>query len=217
MNGLKICTLLLALSLSFPSWATDTPNETEGFALLPASEFNTLDLVLSPDPAAIQEVDFVALTEAIQDESVRLLGIAKAENAKRVSMRRSALTDTECLATAMYHEARGEGVRGMTAVAFVIHNRVQNLRYPKNYCAVVLQKSQFSFVTDRNPDNIKSWDIYAKALALSVELLQHNGFERQKSPVGAALFFNSLALSKKALYSYGRKYVATIGNHHFFR
>jgi spore germination cell wall hydrolase CwlJ-like protein len=68
--------------------------------------------------------------------------------------------EVECLARNMYFEARGEGVRGQQAVAFVTINRVRSNRFPNNVCEVVYQartysdgslipnKCQFSWVCD---------------------------------------------------------------------
>ncbi|MFT6945407.1 MAG: spore germination cell wall hydrolase CwlJ-like protein, partial [Yoonia sp.] len=43
----------------------------------------------------------------------------------------------ECLAEALYFEARGETVRGMFAVGEVILNRVDNDSYPNTLCNVI--------------------------------------------------------------------------------
>jgi spore germination cell wall hydrolase CwlJ-like protein len=51
-----------------------------------------------------------------------------------------------CLATAVYFEARGESVEGQLAVARVVMNRAGSGRYPPDYCSVVKQPAQFSFV-----------------------------------------------------------------------
>ena len=51
-----------------------------------------------------------------------------------------------CLATAVYFEARGESVEGQLAVARVVINRAVSLRYPPDICGVVKQPAQFSFV-----------------------------------------------------------------------
>src|SRR5439155_15783232 len=51
-----------------------------------------------------------------------------------------------CLATAVYFEARGESVEGQLAVARVVMNRASSERYPPDYCGVVKQHAQFSFV-----------------------------------------------------------------------
>lgn len=53
---------------------------------------------------------------------------------------------TNCLATAVYFEARGESVDGQLAVARVVMNRAASGRYPSTYCATVRQPAQFSFV-----------------------------------------------------------------------
>ena len=51
-----------------------------------------------------------------------------------------------CIATAVYFEARGETVEGQLAVARVIMNRAVSGRYPATWCEVVKQPWQFSFV-----------------------------------------------------------------------
>lgn len=53
---------------------------------------------------------------------------------------------TNCLATAVYFEARGETLEGQLAVAKVVMNRAASGRYPPSYCATVKQPAQFSFV-----------------------------------------------------------------------
>lgn len=54
--------------------------------------------------------------------------------------------EANCLATAVYYEARGETLEGQLAVAQVILNRTTSGRYPPSICGVVLQPAQFSFV-----------------------------------------------------------------------
>ena len=53
---------------------------------------------------------------------------------------------TNCLATAVYFEARGEAVEGQLAVAKVVMNRAASGKYPTDWCSVVKQPYQFSFV-----------------------------------------------------------------------
>jgi N-acetylmuramoyl-L-alanine amidase len=53
---------------------------------------------------------------------------------------------TSCLATAVYFEARGETAEGQLAVARVVMNRAASGRYPPDWCGVVKQPAQFSFV-----------------------------------------------------------------------
>ncbi len=66
----------------------------------------------------------------------------------------------QCLAEALYFEARGETVEGMVAVAEVILNRVDSGRYPDTVCGVVnqgtgqLHACQFSYTCDGLPETI---------------------------------------------------------------
>jgi hypothetical protein len=54
--------------------------------------------------------------------------------------------EQDCLASAVYFEARGEPIEGQLAVAEVVLNRAQSGRYPATICQVVTQPWQFSFV-----------------------------------------------------------------------
>ncbi|CAA9512137.1 MAG: Cell_wall_hydrolase_CwlJ [uncultured Sphingomonas sp.] len=57
-----------------------------------------------------------------------------------------------CIAVAIYHEARGESLEGQLAVARVIMNRAASGRYPSSWCGTVRQPWQFSFVNPRTGD-----------------------------------------------------------------
>ena len=54
--------------------------------------------------------------------------------------------ERECLAGAVYFEARSEPIEGQLAVAEVVLNRAASGRYPTSICEVVKQPGQFSFV-----------------------------------------------------------------------
>jgi N-acetylmuramoyl-L-alanine amidase len=54
--------------------------------------------------------------------------------------------EANCIATAVYFEARGETLEGQLAVARVIMNRAASGQYPASWCSVVKQPAQFSFV-----------------------------------------------------------------------
>ncbi len=55
-----------------------------------------------------------------------------------------------CIAVAVYHEARGESLDGQLAVARVIMNRAASGKYPSSWCGTVKQPWQFSFVNPRS-------------------------------------------------------------------
>lgn len=168
------------------------------------------DYPISTEPLPPSEQDLML------SSITTMLVKAKEENSRRSVMRNASLSEEECLATAMYHEARGEGELGMKAVAYVIYNRTQNPKWPKSVCGVVLQAHQFSFTNDRNPDNIKQWPVYEKALHMATFLLR-GGFVTQSSPVKNATYFHSLARTAKNAYAFRRPLITKIGNHHFFR
>lgn len=79
------------------------------------------------------------------------------------------LTDeANCVAVAVYHEARGESLEGQLAVAKVIMNRAASGKYPTSWCGVVKQPWQFSFVRNgRFPSVNESSEAWRKALGVT--------------------------------------------------
>jgi N-acetylmuramoyl-L-alanine amidase len=76
--------------------------------------------------------------------------------------------ETNCLATAVYFEARGESVEGQLAVARVVMNRAASGRYPPDWCSVVKQPAQFSFVRHGEfPQADTNCDAWRKAEAIA--------------------------------------------------
>jgi N-acetylmuramoyl-L-alanine amidase len=73
-----------------------------------------------------------------------------------------------CIATAVYHESRGETLEGQLAVARVIMNRAASGKYPASWCGVVKQPWQFSFVRNgRFPFTDTSSDEWRKAVGVT--------------------------------------------------
>src|SRR6056297_641376 len=66
----------------------------------------------------------------------------------------------QCLAEALYFEARGETIKGQFAVAEVIMNRVESARFPGSICGVINQGTgrkyacQFTYTCDGIPERI---------------------------------------------------------------
>ena len=74
----------------------------------------------------------------------------------------------DCLASAVYFEARGETLEGQLAVATVVLNRAASGRFPPDVCAVVTQPAQFSFVRHgRIPEANRNCDAWHRALAIA--------------------------------------------------
>ena len=78
--------------------------------------------------------------------------------------------EANCMAVAVYHEARGESLQGQLAVARVIMNRAASGQYPTTWCGVVKQPWQFSFVNPRTgfmPGVDEGSDSWRKALGIT--------------------------------------------------
>lgn len=120
-----------------------------------------------------------------------------------------------CLALTVYHEARGEPLEGMKAVAEVVINRVDHNDFPDNVCGVVKDAHQFSFVSRNGwaeiPEDEVAW---ADAVTVSQVALRK-------------LETGSRSYSDKSLLWYHRSDIKThwsdcldrrmtIGNHTFF-
>ena len=116
----------------------------------------------------------------------------------------------ECLAGAVYFEARGEPLAGQLAVAEVIVNRAASGRFPASYCGVVTQKSQFSFVKrGRMPAAPTGSATYQRAKAIAQ--IAHR--DLWSSEAADAQFFHATHVSP----GWKKKRTARIGNHVFYR
>ena len=63
----------------------------------------------------------------------------------------------ECLAVAIFFEARDQPLSGQYAVAEVVMNRVMSDRWPNTICDVVFQPRQFSFTHDGKSDRMETY------------------------------------------------------------
>ncbi len=118
----------------------------------------------------------------------------------------------ECLAGAVYFESRGEPASGQLAVAQVVINRAQSGRFPSDYCGVVYQPSQFSFVKGGRMPSIKrgsaAWQQAAK-----IARIAHEGLV--ESEAGDSLYFHAKYV--KPSWSHRKQARATISTHIFYR
>jgi spore germination cell wall hydrolase CwlJ-like protein len=120
--------------------------------------------------------------------------------------------DQECLANAVYFEARGESLEGQLAVAEVVLNRAASGRYPASLCGVVRQPAQFSFVRGgRMPRADRGSGAWRRAVAIA-----------RIAQAGARRMLPQTVLWYHANYvspSWGRRLAMTsrIGAHVFYR
>ena len=123
----------------------------------------------------------------------------------------------QCLAEALYFEARGESLKGQFAVAEVILNRVDSPRFPNSVCGVINQGTgrkyacQFTYTCDGLPEHISepaAWDRVAKVAKAML-----SGAPRALT--NGATFYHTHAVRP----SWSRKFTktASIGDHFFYR
>ena len=117
-----------------------------------------------------------------------------------------------CLAQAVYFEARGEELTGQLAVAQVIINRTESGVFPEDYCSVVAQRGQFSFVRGGHipsaPAASPAWQ-RARAIAR----IAHQGL--WDSGVGESLYFHNSSV--RPAWARRKASVARIDSHTFYR
>lgn len=158
----------------------------------------------APRPTPLLYTDAMPVTvEITPDEPVETLHLA---NTRKVISR----ADLDCMAEALYHEARGEGRQGQMAVAEVILNRVDSGAFPRTVCGVINQPSQFSY-TIGGAKPIRNKAAYLRAQDIAAEALA--GAPRQLT--GGATYFHTPAVSP----SWSRRFQRTvqIGRHIFYR
>ena len=120
--------------------------------------------------------------------------------------------EEECLANAVYFEARGESLEGQLAVAEVVMNRAASGRYPATLCAVVRQPWQFSFVRGGIiPRADRGSQAWRKAVAIA--RIAQSGASRMLTP--DVLWYHADYVAP----SWGRRLARTsqIGTHIFYR
>ncbi len=119
----------------------------------------------------------------------------------------TAYGDRECLARAVYFEARGEPLEGQLAVAQVILNRVASGRFAATVCGVVNQRGQFSFDQSRSPIDGRDWRT-AKAIAAIAATAAWDAI----APRATAFHATRVNTDWTSMHRVG-----TIGNHVFYR
>lgn len=128
-------------------------NPVKTVRIMPAS----VNLKEKPEESVVRKLSF-SPSEAKIEQSFKL---KRGDKQKVIAERRKRMAEENCLARAVYFEARSETELGQLAVARVILNRTKDPDYPKSICGVVYQGSgvrnscQFSFACDGLPDDVK--------------------------------------------------------------
>ncbi|NIZ61485.1 hydrolase [Sedimentitalea sp. CY04] len=124
--------------------------------------------------------------------------------------------DFECLAQALYFEARGETVKGQFAVAEVIMNRVKSAQFPNSVCAVVkqgtgrLHQCQFSYTCDGHAETISEHQAHVRVSKVARAVL--DGISEELTD--GATYYHTTAVRPR--WSRTFKKTAQIGVHLFY-
>lgn len=146
----------------------------------------------------------------------RLAPAPRAAPAERGFSTSSVRRQQECMALALYWEARGEGYHGMEAVGWTILNRVRSPLFPATPCEVIYQGGerpgcQFSWYCDGQSDRPADPASWRHAMLVAGTLLVRPG----PDPTGGALFFHATSIGVP--WRRPRVRTAQIGDHIFYR
>ena len=220
----RFLTAFLVVSISLIAYQVHyilklTEEHTEKSSIVvPYKVVESIVVEIAPTPAELvtrnTSLDYI-------DNSVDIISISKLTISKQ---------ELTCLATNLYHEARGESDRGMIAVAHVTLNRVNSSRYPDTICGVVHQAvhskwwyeqhgrlvpvrnmCQFSWYCDGRSDSV---DTFSDGWKNSVYIAMAVLVKKYEDPTyGADHYFNHNLVRPKWSYTYAR--TAKIENHTF--
>ncbi|MFK3741030.1 cell wall hydrolase [Massilia sp. TN1-12] len=112
-----------------------------------------------------------------------------------------------CLASAVYHEARGESTAGQQAVALVTMNRAEG--NPRRVCREVHKTGQYSWVGKGLPKKEREAWLHSREIAADVLYGRVDDF------TGGATYFHAKAV--RPVWRHKLKYLMTIGGHRFYR
>ena len=165
------------------------------------------------DTASLQDIaiDPATASAGASDADIAMSPAASlAELVEAVPVPATLPQDIECMAGAVYFEARSESLAGQLAVGRVIVARTASGRFPGSYCGVVMQHAQFSFIHGGTMPTINR-SSHTWQNAVRIALIAHRG--AWKSPAEGALFFHAARIHAVS----GKTRIAQIDNHVFYR
>jgi spore germination cell wall hydrolase CwlJ-like protein len=193
----------------------------------PARETAARAAAQAPAPPPAAEVLETKLEAIAPDAAVTInasIPIAALPNprAQSVVFRAAGAIDQiralQCLAEAVYFEARSESEDGQRAVAQVVLNRVRHPSYPSSVCGVVYQGPmragggcQFTFTCDGSLGRTPFGYDWVQARRIAAEALAGKVY----APVGHATHYHTHQVLPSWAYRLAK--VAVIGAHNFYR
>lgn len=130
----------------------------------------------------------------------------------------------ECMALNLYHEARGESVKGLEAIAHVVMTRSKDSRFKNDVCSVVYYKgwskrykkwvAHFSWTLDGRSDKVYNKESYIKSYIISLQVM--SGIY-DEDPTWGATHYHRDDVYPAWINDRGMVLVAHIGRHKFYR
>ncbi len=200
MLSLPILGAFAALAPTDPLWANESPGVVEARQLPHQA--------VEQNPADGAPLADIQIPETAEDAAPEAPSLA--DLVARFSGTPAASRDAECLATAVYFEAKSESHDGQLAVAQTILNRTRSGRFPTSICGVVFQPGQFSFVRGKGfPPVARASRHWQTALAIAH--IAENGL--WDASVENALYFHA----RRVRPGWRMERIAAVGNHVFYR
>jgi spore germination cell wall hydrolase CwlJ-like protein len=211
---LACCATLLATASCVPLNAAPAPVES-------VAETTAAPLARTPQPEPMVLRD-VAATEAARINASIPFSDEVNPRAPSTVFRAAGPADQlrslQCLAEAIYYEARSESEDGQRAVAQVVLNRVRHPAYPGSVCGVVYQGPlragggcQFTFTCDGSLVRMPYGEDWARARRIAAEALAGYVY----APVGLATNYHTHQVLPDWAFRLAKARV--IGNHIFYR
>jgi spore germination cell wall hydrolase CwlJ-like protein len=217
-----VCLLLLLASAScVPAAATRAPPAAGAMPASAAGIAPVAEAIAPPEPEPmllqpVSPTDAAAINAAIPlaaGDNPRAASIAFAGAAPIDRLR-----SLQCLAEAVYYEARSESEDGQRAVAQVVLNRVRHPAYPGSVCGVVYQGPlragggcQFTFTCDGSLALAPAGASWFAARRIAAEALAGSVY----APVGLATHYHTQQVVP--VWAYRLAKATVIGNHIFYR
>lgn len=174
-------------------------------------------LSLTPPKAKVEQSFKLKRSEPKPARQAEAGAPSRSEKQKEATARRLRQAEENCLARAIYFEARSESELGQLAVAKVILNRVRSPDYPNSICGVVYQGSgrrnscQFSFACDGLPDDVRSAAAWQRAKAVAHKAIAGS---TKVEAIGTATNYHADYVRPK--WAKSMKRLVKIGRHIFY-
>lgn len=222
--------MIIRLARAACSAAVITVFAGAAYADMSASQSNDPTATFDKDVARLLGAERIAMS-AVSPRRLRKLSVPKETKASAPAVKdlrynpeflaeipaAKGGAEWQCLAEALYFEARGESVRGQFAVAEVILNRVASPAYPATVCGVVHQGTgkryacQFTYTCDGHAEVISEPRAFRRVG--KVARLMLDGAPKQLTE--GATHYHTKSVRPRWASRFPR--TATIGVHHFYR